>query len=163
MSKIIVVTGASSGFGAVTVRALADAGHVVYAGMRDVGGRNQEAASASATYTHEHKVDLRPLQLNVSDDASVDAAIGTIISETGGPRRRRTQRWAHGARTGRGIHAVAAGERLRHERHLDPAREPRCAAAPARAGRRSSRLGRLEQHARRDAAVPRAVLRCEGS
>lgn len=52
--------------------------------MRDVGGRNQEAASATATYAHEHKVDLRPLQLNVSDDASVDAAIGTIISETGG-------------------------------------------------------------------------------
>ncbi len=32
--QVIVVTGASSGFGAMTVRALADAGHSVYAGMR---------------------------------------------------------------------------------------------------------------------------------
>jgi NADP-dependent 3-hydroxy acid dehydrogenase YdfG len=33
-SKVILVTGASSCFGALTVRALADAKHVVYAGMR---------------------------------------------------------------------------------------------------------------------------------
>ena len=36
--KVVLVTGASSGFGAMTVRALADAKHVVYAGMRDIGG-----------------------------------------------------------------------------------------------------------------------------
>ena len=40
MSKTIVITGASSGFGAMTARALADAGHTVYAGMRDTTGRN---------------------------------------------------------------------------------------------------------------------------
>jgi NADP-dependent 3-hydroxy acid dehydrogenase YdfG len=38
--KVILVTGASSGFGAMTARALGDAKHVVYAGMRDIGGRN---------------------------------------------------------------------------------------------------------------------------
>src|ERR687891_532663 len=83
MSKTIVVTGASSGFGAMTVRALADAGHVVYAGIRDMSGRNKEAASAAADYARQHKVDLRALELDVSDDESVDAAIGTVISETG--------------------------------------------------------------------------------
>jgi NAD(P)-dependent dehydrogenase (short-subunit alcohol dehydrogenase family) len=45
MSKIIVITGASSGFGALTARALADAGHTVYAGMRDIAGRNAKAAA----------------------------------------------------------------------------------------------------------------------
>ena len=40
MSKTVLISGASSGFGALTARALADAGHIVYAGMRDVAGRN---------------------------------------------------------------------------------------------------------------------------
>ena len=39
-SKVILVTGASSGFGALTARTLADAKHVVYAGMR--GYRRKE-------------------------------------------------------------------------------------------------------------------------
>jgi NADP-dependent 3-hydroxy acid dehydrogenase YdfG len=38
MKKVIVVTGASSGFGALASRALANAGHAVYAGMRDTKG-----------------------------------------------------------------------------------------------------------------------------
>ena len=42
--KVALVTGASSGFGAMTVRALADAGHTVYAGMRNVETRNRPAA-----------------------------------------------------------------------------------------------------------------------
>jgi DNA-binding PucR family transcriptional regulator len=50
MSKTIVVTGASSGFGAMTVRALADAGHIVYAGMRGTAGHNEAAAADAARY-----------------------------------------------------------------------------------------------------------------
>jgi NADP-dependent 3-hydroxy acid dehydrogenase YdfG len=34
MSKVIVITGAGSGFGALSARQLADAGHTVYAGTR---------------------------------------------------------------------------------------------------------------------------------
>jgi len=37
MSKTVLISGASSGFSALTARALADAGHIVYAGMRDLG------------------------------------------------------------------------------------------------------------------------------
>jgi len=37
MKKVIVITGASSGFGALAARRLADAGHTVYAGMRATG------------------------------------------------------------------------------------------------------------------------------
>jgi NAD(P)-dependent dehydrogenase (short-subunit alcohol dehydrogenase family) len=38
--KIILITGASSGFGRLTAEALAKAGNTVYASMRDVAGRN---------------------------------------------------------------------------------------------------------------------------
>ncbi|WP_307988239.1 SDR family NAD(P)-dependent oxidoreductase, partial [uncultured Pseudomonas sp.] len=38
MKSVILITGASSGFGALTARALADAGHTVYASMRETQG-----------------------------------------------------------------------------------------------------------------------------
>jgi NAD(P)-dependent dehydrogenase (short-subunit alcohol dehydrogenase family) len=53
-SKVILVTGASSGFGALTVRTLADAKHVVYAGMRGITGRNEQSAAAARAYADEH-------------------------------------------------------------------------------------------------------------
>ena len=47
-AKVIVVTGASSGFGALTARALARAGHIVYAGIRDTATRNAPQVAAAA-------------------------------------------------------------------------------------------------------------------
>ena len=54
MPKTIVITGTSSGFGALTARALADDGHVVYAGMRDVVGTDAAAAADDERYAREH-------------------------------------------------------------------------------------------------------------
>ena len=53
MTQIIVITGASSGFGALAARALAKSGHTGYAGMRDTAGRNApqvEALQADLLY-----------------------------------------------------------------------------------------------------------------
>jgi NAD(P)-dependent dehydrogenase (short-subunit alcohol dehydrogenase family) len=82
-SKVILVTGASSGFGALTVRTLADAKHVVYAGMRDVPGRNQRAAADARAYADEHHVALHPVEMDVSDQASVDQAVDAVLAEAG--------------------------------------------------------------------------------
>jgi len=80
---IIVVTGASSGIGALSARALARAGHTVYAGMRATTGRNAPQVDAAAAYAREHDVDLRSVELDVAGQESVDAAIARIVAEQG--------------------------------------------------------------------------------
>ncbi|TCA70929.1 SDR family NAD(P)-dependent oxidoreductase [Rhizobium leguminosarum bv. viciae] len=84
MSKqVIVITGASSGFGALTARALAKAGLTVYAGMRATEGRNAAAVADAAEFARDNNVDLRSVELDVASDASVVSGIARIIADAG--------------------------------------------------------------------------------
>ncbi len=82
--KVVLVTGASSGFGRLTAEALAKAGHIVYASMRDIAGRNAQNAADMAETARRDGVDLRPIELDVQSDASVDAAVETIAAAGAG-------------------------------------------------------------------------------
>jgi NAD(P)-dependent dehydrogenase (short-subunit alcohol dehydrogenase family) len=81
--KVIVITGASSGFGRLTANALAKAGHTVYASMRQTTGRNAPQVADVEKFARENNVDLRPIELDVSSEKSVEAAVGQIVSEHG--------------------------------------------------------------------------------
>jgi NAD(P)-dependent dehydrogenase (short-subunit alcohol dehydrogenase family) len=83
MKQVIVITGASSGFGALAARALAHAGHTVYASMRETTGRNAPAVAEVAKYAADNKVDLRSVELDVASDASAEAGIAKIIADNG--------------------------------------------------------------------------------
>lgn len=81
MKNIIVITGASSGFGLMSARALAHAGHTVYAGMRETAGRNADRVADMQRYAQDQGVDLRAIEMDVASQPSVDAAIAQIVAE----------------------------------------------------------------------------------
>jgi NAD(P)-dependent dehydrogenase (short-subunit alcohol dehydrogenase family) len=83
MNKIIVITGASSGFGRLTANALARSGHTVYASMRETSGRNAPQAADVRKFAEVNAVDLRPIELDVLSQESVDRAVAKIIATHG--------------------------------------------------------------------------------
>lgn len=83
MSKIILVTGASSGFGRMSAEALARAGHTTYASMRETTGRNAPEVSKVAEFARANRADLRTVELDVASQSSADAAVAKILAEHG--------------------------------------------------------------------------------
>ena len=69
MGKVILVTGASSGIGLACATALQAAGHTVYGSTRDL--------------KRIKSVSFKPIELDVTDDASVKAAVAKIIKAEG--------------------------------------------------------------------------------
>jgi NAD(P)-dependent dehydrogenase (short-subunit alcohol dehydrogenase family) len=73
MSKTILITGTSSGFGRDTAETLTDAGHRVFASMRDIAGRNR-------THAEELRAKgIHVVELDVTDDASVERAVKLVL------------------------------------------------------------------------------------
>jgi NAD(P)-dependent dehydrogenase (short-subunit alcohol dehydrogenase family) len=83
MKSVIVITGASSGFGALAARALAKAGHTVYASMRDSTGHNAAQVDEAKRFSSENNVDLRTIELDVLSEESVNTAIQKIVADNG--------------------------------------------------------------------------------
>lgn len=78
MSKIILITGSSSGLGVSVAVQAAEAGHIVYATMRNLKKRDTLDAAAKKA-----GVSLKVLPLDVTDTASVNAAVDQIIADQG--------------------------------------------------------------------------------
>ena len=83
MSKVVVVTGASSGFGRLSANAVARSGHTVYASMRETSGRNAPQVAELQKFAKDNKIDLRAIELDVQSQDSVDRAVAKIVSTHG--------------------------------------------------------------------------------
>jgi NAD(P)-dependent dehydrogenase (short-subunit alcohol dehydrogenase family) len=81
--KVVVITGASSGFGNLAARALSRDGHTVYAGMRATTGRNAPRVAELAELSDAGGLDLHSIEMDVQDQGSVDEAVAEIVAEQG--------------------------------------------------------------------------------
>lgn len=79
MGKVTLVTGATSGIGKATAFFLAGKGYDVYAGARKPADGETLVAEAK-----ERGITLKAVQLDVTDDASVRAAVSRVAGESGG-------------------------------------------------------------------------------
>ncbi len=76
MRKISLVTGASRGVGRATVEHLSRMGYIVFAGIREVSGRN-------ASIAREVSGIAEVLELDVADKVSVNRAVDLIVDTHG--------------------------------------------------------------------------------
>ena len=76
--KKILITGCSTGFGYDSTRYFADKGHTVYATMRNVEGKNAEAAASLRDYATSNGLNIEVYDLDVTSDESVNTAVSQI-------------------------------------------------------------------------------------
>ena len=75
----VIVTGSSTGLGLETALHLAGRGFRVFAGVR-----RPESADAVLAAAADRGVDLEPLELDLTDHASIERAVGTAAERAGG-------------------------------------------------------------------------------
>ncbi|MCC8411187.1 SDR family oxidoreductase [Mucilaginibacter sp. UR6-1] len=78
MSKNIFITGTSTGFGKLTAITLANAGHSVIAGMRNVNGKNAVAAQELAAIAN-----IEVVEIDITSDDSVKQAFESVLTKYG--------------------------------------------------------------------------------
>jgi NAD(P)-dependent dehydrogenase (short-subunit alcohol dehydrogenase family) len=81
--QVVLITGASTGFGRLIAETLARHGHTVFATMRDPGGRNAKNASEIRALAKRESLPMHVLELDVTDDASVKRAVHTAVEQAG--------------------------------------------------------------------------------
>jgi NAD(P)-dependent dehydrogenase (short-subunit alcohol dehydrogenase family) len=81
--QVVFITGSSTGFGRLFTETLARKGHTVFATMRDPGGRNAKNASEIRALAEKGSLPIHVLELDVTDDASVERAVDAAVAKAG--------------------------------------------------------------------------------
>ena len=80
---VVLITGASSGFGRLTAELLARKGYSVFATMRDINGRNATAAIALKELATAESLRLQVREMDVTQDLAVRSCIKQVVEQTG--------------------------------------------------------------------------------
>jgi NAD(P)-dependent dehydrogenase (short-subunit alcohol dehydrogenase family) len=83
MQRAVLITGASTGFGHEAATRFARRGYRTFATMRDAAGRNGAARQALERIGKDEGLALDVLDLDVTDDASVGAAVDQALTRAG--------------------------------------------------------------------------------
>lgn len=81
--QVVLITGSSTGFGRLFAERLARQGYAVFATMRDVAGRNVQNASDLRQLAQKDSLSLHVLELDVTHEASVEAAVAAAVKQAG--------------------------------------------------------------------------------
>ncbi len=81
--QVVLITGASTGFGRLFAETLARHGHTAFATMRDPNGRNAANASEIRALAKKESLPLHVLALDVTSDASVEQAMHSAVQQAG--------------------------------------------------------------------------------
>ena len=81
--EVILITGTSTGFGRLMSETLARKGHTVFASMRNVAGRNAANSAELRDLALTESLSLHVIELDVTDDASVENAVNQVIEQAG--------------------------------------------------------------------------------
>lgn len=83
MNTVVLITGASTGFGRVAAETLARRGFTVFATMRDTSGANASNCEALQSLANRERSALHVVDLDVTQDASVEQAVQRVLDEAG--------------------------------------------------------------------------------
>jgi NAD(P)-dependent dehydrogenase (short-subunit alcohol dehydrogenase family) len=79
--QVVLITGSSTGFGRLMAETFARHGYRVFATMRGIDGKNAKAAQELRTLAEKESLWLRPLDLDVTDDVSMERAVAQAIEQ----------------------------------------------------------------------------------
>jgi NAD(P)-dependent dehydrogenase (short-subunit alcohol dehydrogenase family) len=82
-TQVVLITGTSSGFGRLIAETLARKNFHVFATMRNTKTRNAAAARELEELTQRESLDLDVLELDVTQDASVEHAVKEVVAKRG--------------------------------------------------------------------------------
>ncbi|MBN2611992.1 MAG: SDR family oxidoreductase [Bacteroidales bacterium] len=81
--KVVLVTGTSSGFGDYIVKTLALAGYHTVATMRNIDGKNRQAAANLKNWAAKENTNVTVIEMDVTSDASVENAVKEMLVKEG--------------------------------------------------------------------------------